>query len=68
MNESTKLTLAKETLRCLDDDDLTDVVGGGGGRHHGGNSNDCHNNSNVCSGVCVSFQCNSFVCSGAFFC
>ena len=64
MNESKKLTLSKETLRCLDDDDLTDVVGG----HRGGNSHDCHNNSNVCSGVCVSFQCNSFLCSLAAVC
>jgi hypothetical protein len=70
MNEAKKLTLSKETLRCLDDDDLMGVVGGG---HHrqgggGGNSNDCHNNSNICSGVCVSYECNSFVCSAAFFC
>ena len=51
----------------LTDADLELVYGGGGG-HHGGNSNDCHNNSNICSGVCVSFQCNSFICSVAFFC
>lgn len=38
MNEAKKLSLSKETLRCLDDDALTDVVGGGGG--------DCHRNGN----------------------
>jgi len=31
MNQSRKLELSKETLRCLDDEDLTDVVGGGNG-------------------------------------
>lgn len=69
MNESRKLTLSRETLRCLDDEDLMEVVGGWG-RHHngGGNSNDCNNNSNVCSGICVSYECNSFVCSVALFC
>ena len=29
MNDQKKLELSKETLRCLDDQDLTDVVGGG---------------------------------------
>lgn len=51
----------------LSDADL-EAVYGGGGSGRGGNSHDCHNNSNGCSGVCVSFQCNSFVCSFAFFC
>ena len=65
MNESKKLSLSKETLRCLDDQDLTDVVGGG--RHRegegGNNSFDC-NNSNGCqgSGICISAECNSFFC------
>ena len=68
MNEAKKLSLSKETLRCLDDDDLTGVVGGGGRHHNGGNSYDCYNNSNGCSGICVSFECNSFLCSAAFFC
>src|SRR3982074_3611169 len=36
MNKSKKLELSKETLRCLDDQDLTDVVGGGGHREGGG--------------------------------
>jgi hypothetical protein len=70
MNDQKKLKLSKETLRCLDDDALTDVVGGcGGGGRHGGNSNDC-NNSNGCqgSGICISAECNSFVCSVALFC
>jgi natural product precursor len=69
MNESRKLALSKETLRCLDDQDLTDVVGGGGdckgnGGGGGGNnqsfavvgciSNNCFNASNgVCSGICL---------------
>jgi hypothetical protein len=63
MNESKKLTLSRETLRCLDDEDLMGIVGGGGqgDRHHngGGNSNDCNNNSNVCSGFCISADCQS---------
>ena len=69
MNDQKKLKLSKETLRCLDDDALIDVVGGGCGRHNGGNSNDC-NNSNGCqgSGICISAECNSFVCSVALFC
>jgi mersacidin/lichenicidin family type 2 lantibiotic len=48
----------------LTDADLEAVYGG----NRGGNSHDCHNNSNVCSGLCVSFQFNSFICSAAFFC
>ena len=56
----------------LTDADLELVYGGGGGHRHkhhkGGNSNDCHNNSNHCSGICVSYQCNSFVCSVAAVC
>lgn len=72
MNDQKKLKLSKETLRCLDDDALTDVVGGGHGRQHGGggnNSFDC-NNSNGCqgSGIYISAECNSFVCSVALFC
>jgi hypothetical protein len=72
MNESRKLSLSKETLRCLDDQDLTEVVGGHSGRHHGGggnNSFDC-NNSNACqgSGICVSAGCNSGVCTLIGFC
>jgi hypothetical protein len=65
MNQSKKLELSKETLRCLDDDDLMGVAGGwgrGGGGGH--NSNNCNNNSDVCSGVCVSFECQSL----ALFC
>ena len=52
MNNQKKLALSKETLRSLDDEDLTGVVGGGGGG--GGNFN-----SFGCSGICVSFQCQS---------
>jgi hypothetical protein len=53
MNESKKLELSKETLRCLDDQDLTDVAGGGG---HGGREN---NNSFICVSA---QQANSCVC------
>ena len=56
MNNQKKLALSKETLRGLDDEDLTGVVGGGGGGDHGGGGNF---NSFVCSGICVSFQCQS---------
>lgn len=57
MNNQKKLALSKETLRSLDDEDLTGVVGGG---HHGGGGGGGNNfNSFVCSGVCVSFQCQS---------
>jgi len=56
MNNQKKLALSRETLRSLDDEDLTGVVGGGGGGDHGGGGNF---NSFVCSGICVSFQCQS---------
>jgi hypothetical protein len=39
---SRTLTLAKETLRVLDDEDLSLVVGGGGGSHHGGDEDEHH--------------------------
>ena len=59
MNQSKKLELSKETLRCLDDQDLTDVAGGGGG-HGGGNNN---------SFICVSAQQgNSCVCGQSILC
>ena len=57
MNNQKKLALSKQTLRSLDDEDLTGVVGGGGGG--GGNFN-----SFGCSGICVSYECNSGICSG----
>jgi natural product precursor len=51
MNKARKLELSKETLRCLDDQDLTDVAGGG----HGGENNN--------SFICISAQqANSCVC------
>ena len=51
MNQSRKLELSKETLRCLDDQDLTDVAGGKGGGE---------NNNTL---VCISAQqANSCVC------
>ena len=68
MNNAKKLALSKETLRSLDDTDLTDVVGGCGGDNGGGGgggnnqsfavvgciSNDCFNASQgVCSGICL---------------
>lgn len=55
-NQPKKLELSKETLRSLDDTELTNVVGGGGGGHHHGGGG-----VNI-SGICVSFDCNSFVC------
>ena len=56
MNTQKKLALSKETLRSLDDEDLTGVVGGGGRGGGGGGGNF---NSFGCSGICVSFQCQS---------
>jgi hypothetical protein len=56
MNESKKLELSKETLRCLDDQDLTGVAGGWGEGGGGGHNN---NNSFGCSVVCVSYECQS---------
>ena len=53
MNQSKKLELSKETLRCLDDQDLTDVAGGG---HRGGGEN---NNTLICVSA---QQANSCVC------
>jgi hypothetical protein len=64
MNNAKKLALSKETLRSLDDQDLTDVVGGGGRRDHGGGGGHNNNNSFGCSGICVSFECNSGICTG----
>ena len=51
MNKARKLELSKETLRCLDDQDLTDVAGG----NRGGENNN--------SFICISAQqANSCVC------
>jgi hypothetical protein len=63
MNQSKKLALSKETLRCLDDQDLTEVVGGCQ-QERGGNSNDCHNSNAF---ICVSDECvnsNALICIG----
>ena len=57
MNTQKKLALSKETLRSLDDEDLTGVVGGGGKGGGGGGGGNF--NSFGCSGICVSFQCQS---------
>ena len=66
MNNQKKLALSKETLRSLDDEDLTGVVGGGGGgREHGGGGNF---NSFACSGICVSFQCQSIAICDSVIC
>jgi len=55
MNQSRKLELSKETLRCLDDRDLTGVAGGGNGGSGGGEKNN--------SFICISAQqANSCVC------
>ena len=47
LERNKKLTLSKETLRTLDDQDLTDVVGGATG---------------ICVGIGKSVVCNSAVC------
>jgi hypothetical protein len=54
MNQSKKLELSKETLRCLDDRDLTDVAGGGGHREGEGGG---HNNYNSFGCANVSLAC-----------
>jgi hypothetical protein len=55
MNQSRKLELSKETLRCLDDQDLTGVAGGCHKEGGGGENNN--------SFICVSAQqANSCVC------
>jgi hypothetical protein len=69
MNQSKKLGLSKETLRCLDDQDLTGVAGGWG-REGGGHNN---NNSDGCnqSGICASNfgnQQNSCLCQSVAVC
>jgi hypothetical protein len=56
MNKSRKLELSKETLRCLDDQDLTGVVGGGGHREGGGGQ------EQSVALVCISNADNSCVC------
>lgn len=55
MNKARKLELSKETLRCLDDQDLTGVAGGWQ-KHEGGGEN---NNSFICVSA---QQANSCVC------
>jgi hypothetical protein len=51
-----KLVLSKETLRSLDDQDLSSVVGGTG-------TIVCVDTAVCNSGVCNSIVCNSVVCS-----
>jgi hypothetical protein len=60
MNDQKKLALSKETLRCLDDEDLTDVVGGGHKKHGGGTSGNCVSFGCSNFGDCESFECYSF--------
>lgn len=65
-NQPKKLELSKETLRGLDDAELTEVVGGGGNRgSHGRGGGGGSVNT---SGICVSFDCNSFVCVESALC
>jgi natural product precursor len=61
MNQSKKLELSKETLRCLDDQDLTDVAGGTGGKGGGENNNTliCISAQQANSCVCQSVACHS---------
>jgi hypothetical protein len=65
-NQPKKLELSKETLRGLDDAELTEVVGGGGNRGCGRGSGGGGGNNT--SGICVSFDCNSFVCAESTLC
>ncbi len=57
MNESRKLELSKETLRCLDDQDLTDVAGGGTGGGENNNTLICVSAQQANSCVCQSVAC-----------
>ena len=63
MNEPRKLELSKETLRCLDDQDLTGVAGGGNKRGGGENNNSfiCVSAQQADSCVCQSVACHSVV-------
>jgi len=58
--EGKKLTLSKETLRTLDDDQLVGVVGG-----QPTNGVVCVNTVICQSGVCGSVACDSVVCNSA---
>ena len=59
MNKARKLELSKETLRCLDDQDLTDVAGGGnkGGGGENNNTLVCISAQQANSCVCQSVAC-----------
>ena len=58
MNQSRKLELSKETLRCLDDQDLTGVAGGGAkGAGENNNSFICVSAQQANSCVCQSVGC-----------
>ena len=63
MRRMRKLTLSKETLRILDDQDLTRVVGGTGGTGQTGASGQCNaSHGSDCNGhgqTGVSGQCNA---------
>ena len=59
MNESRKLELSKETLRCLDDQDLTDVAGGGAKGGENNNTLICVSAQQANSCVCQSVACHS---------
>jgi natural product precursor len=59
MRKSGKLELSKETLRCLDDQDLTGVAGGwnNGGGGENNNSFICVSAQQANSCVCQSVAC-----------
>ncbi len=61
--QSKKLTLSKETLRTLDDAELTDVVGG-----RASDGVICVNSVVCNSGVCNSAVCQSVVCNSGALC
>lgn len=58
--ESRKLTLSKETLRSLDDQELTDVTGG--------QTVVCVNTVVCASGICNSAVCGTIVCNTGIIC
>jgi hypothetical protein len=57
MSKSGKLELSKETLRCLDDQDLTGVAGGNGGGGENNNTLICVSAQQANSCVCQSVAC-----------
>ena len=71
MNGGKKLKLSTETLRTLDDSDLTDVVGGASGvcvNTVACHSGVCHSGAACQSVACQSVVCGSAVCGSGVIC